>query len=113
MEIHAKEQAGLGDGWHIASFEWVDRDILIGMCQCPLTAKGKRAGQPNYRKSTDRRKVVLRDHAKWLHDYLAARGMCQSCYGEGRKLKRWNHITGTEWLTCAACEGTGKTSKEL
>lgn len=70
----------------------------------PLFTKGEKAGKPNYKKVTDRRKLyITNDEAeRWLTEHP---DYCRECGNTGEVFVRWSADDGTTTRTCTSCEG--------
>lgn len=113
-ELHARELVGI-PGWE--SWSWRSFDGPPGGCMVeggvtPLVTVGKRKGQRNYRKADKAtvRKVFLSDdeHTRWALAWSERTGGCITCAGNGEIFTSWDHIEGTKYAPCRACNGTGK-----
>lgn len=59
MNEVARKNGGLDDGWHIGELLGSRNGTIIVMYQCPLKTRGPNKGMPNYRKATEKAKVLL------------------------------------------------------
>lgn len=79
----------------------------------PLVTKGKRMGEPAWRRPEPGTKQTLYitplEHSAWLLAWEKRTGSCSKCFKHpGQEFESWNHLTGTHYRTCTRCQGTGQ-----
>lgn len=117
IDIHAREKAGLPDGWRADIWEHVGPPEapypflrLTGAVYPPVT-RGPRKGRPNWKKpeaGTERVVTILPDeHEAWAIAWEGKTGRCRACMGEGRRVWGVSVKDGTTYKSCRMCGGSG------
>lgn len=77
---------------------------------CVPFKSGKRKGQPNYRKATERKSfVVTVEQAElWQAEYEKETGLCRECMGKTIVVSKVSLFEPTQYRKCGRCNGTGK-----
>lgn len=115
MRQNAREVLGLRklgnpEGFQFFSWEFLEPDTVL-MEGCVVTryaTKGKRKGLPIYDGPRRKVAVTLSEEKAEKARHEAETGNCGECWGDGKELAGWDHITGTEWRDCRKCAGSGK-----
>jgi hypothetical protein len=83
----------------------------IGYKVTGAVAPLKKDGYPNFKKrdKSTVREIILPfvAHKEWVQAWGRRTGKCTTCYGTAREWIGWNIETGTKYITCRACSGTG------
>ncbi len=114
-EDHAKELAGVGDEYRMASWKHKlargknPERLCVELIVAPLLADGTVAWK--YSVSSTRMKVeyTFPEHDAWVLQWEQKTGRCSQCSAKnpGQEWVGWNHITGTQFKVCSRCNGTG------
>ena len=93
-------------------FAWecvgTDSVKLTGCVVTRTITRGPRKGQPSYDKPHVVAVVTEAERTQERERWEAETGHCGECLGSGQVMKRWNHITGTEYRPCTPCGGSGR-----
>ena len=124
-EQFAREQMDLPSEWQVYLWEAIgwrtgsgksQGALLTGAVPDRLITRGKRKGQPNWRKLKPGTKatVAVLDDAfdVWLLGWERATDACYKCAGSGRVFASWDHIEGTRYRDCRRCNATGNAPKD-
>jgi hypothetical protein len=81
----------------------------------PEITRGKRKGQPNWRKLDRSTREVLyitpAEHAAWCSLWEARTGRCHECTGDGEVCTGWSALAGRRMKVCPRCGGSGQAKK--
>jgi hypothetical protein len=88
--------------------------VLFTGAQCPLFARGPKAGTPNYRLGTNKRTLSVSSiqAEQWGREYEAETGNCRECEGKGERVASVG-LSGTKYGPCSRCGGSGKAKGEV
>lgn len=123
LEMQARELLGL-PAWEVRRWELLgsfdDPEGQLNRLDggvYPKVTKGKRMGEPNWRRPESGTEKTIyitpKKHSEWLLDWEKATGSCCKCYKHpGQEFAAWNHLTGTTYRTCSRCHGTGKAPEQ-
>ncbi len=117
LEEHARELAGQGPGWgfyELLAIRDSKRNFIatrVTGAVAPAITRGKRKGQPNWRKMDRSTREVLYitpdAHAAWCSLWEARTGKCHECTGDGEVCIGWSAADGSRMKVCPRCGGSG------
>ena len=83
--------------------------VLFTGAECPLFARGPKAGKPNYRLGTNKRRLSVSSlqAEQWGREYEAETGNCRECEGSGEEVASAG-VGGTLYRSCSRCGGSGE-----
>lgn len=103
----ARRKLRVGPDWQACRMEWVGDAMLIegGVPNPP----GPRGGTAKRWKGVETCKTVVTAAEGNAEEarYETETGKCGQCLGEKRERNGWSRDTGTMWVTCRRCKGTG------
>lgn len=112
---HAREIAGVGPEWHMASVQAKDATktkpdrIKVVLMTAPLLADGKVAWKYADTKMKKTVEFTQGEHVVWLREWEHRTGRCSGCAAKkpGFEWTGWSQEGGDTFITCRRCKGKG------
>lgn len=89
--------------------------VKVEVVDAPPCQAGKRTGQPNWRKATNRQPLIVAwdDWQAAIVAWEQRNGLCSGCVGTGEEFFSWSATDGVTYRQCHDCGGTGTPNAEL
>lgn len=111
MDAVAIRKSGI-EGWEPYKWERVGDDSIVTGGIPHILKTGPRKGKKTWRGKGTSVVVTQGEVEAQAARYVTETGNCPKCYGKGEVFYSWNHIEGSKYRPCKACDATGKASTE-